>query len=223
MKSIKHRRRVTRQLISTLTVILVGILISIGVIWNFIRVQDETGTANVLQLIVSLVAIISGVSGVVIGLSSLRSAQLDSIRDYFSSGDSKEYSYARSIIYRYGEHIENNGVNVYSKDFKMKHYDIQGNDVELTKLDVIKAVSFVSNFFHQWGLLAKNRYLPIWVFESASGVAVYRLFEYSREIIDEYRKTKNPFYAENFEWLYNKIKKTYRYEIEEYLNVLNKD
>lgn len=218
----KRKKRFKKQSLYILIVIVMGLLISLGVIWNFINVKDTTGTSNTLQLIVSLVAIISGVSGVIVGLSSLRATQLDSVRDYFTSGDTEEFITARRIIYTYGKHLENGGNNVFFKNFKLPFKNKNNEDVELSKQNVLDAISFIANFFHQWGLLTKNRYLPLWVFESSSGVAVYRLFEYSKEIIAYHRENNNPFYAENFEWLYNKIKKTYKYEINIYLTLHNK-
>ena len=173
-------------------------------------------------MIVSLVAIISGVSGVIIGLSSLRSAQLGSINDYFTSGDTKEFKHARGILYTYALQYSNNGISVFNKDFKLQHHDIDKKPIVLYKDDVISTISYISNFFHQWGLLTKHRYLPLWVFQSSSGISVYRLYNASREVIDTYRKTSNPFYGEYFEWLYLKVYKTYKDEIHSYLE-LNKE
>lgn len=222
MKPIKHKRHLTRFSITLFLVVLLGIFITIAVIWTFINVKDQTGTSNVLQLIVSLVAIISGVSGVIIGLSSLRSAQLGSINDYFTSGDTKEFKHARGILYTYALQYSNNGISVFNKDFKLQHHDIDKKPIVLYKDDVISTISYISNFFHQWGLLTKHRYLPLWVFQSSSGISVYRLYNASREVIDTYRKTSNPFYGEYFEWLYLKVYKTYKDEIHSYLE-LNKE
>lgn len=222
MKPIKHKRHLTRLSITLFLVVLLGIFITIAVIWTFINVKDQTGTSNVLQLIVSLVAIISGVSGVIIGLSSLRSAQLGSINDYFTSGDTKEFKHAWGILYTYALQYSNNGISVFNNDFKLQHHDIDKKPIVLYKDDVISTISYISNFFHQWGLLTKHRYLPLWVFQSSSGISVYRLYNASREVIDTYRKTSNPFYGEYFEWLYLKVYKTYKDEIHSYLE-LNKE
>lgn len=53
--------------------------------------------------------------------------------------------------------------------------------------------------------MVKKKYLPLGVFESASGYAVIRLYEGLQEMIEERRKD-NEKYGEYFEWLYYKIK-----------------
>ena len=52
-------------------------------------------------------------------------------------------------------------------------------------------------------MFIKKKYLPFWVFKSASGHAVIRLYEGLREMI-EIRRVDNPEYAEYFEWIYRK-------------------
>ena len=46
--------------------------------------------------------------------------------------------------------------------------------------------------------MVKKKYLPFWVFKSASGYAVIRLYEGLQEMI-EIRRVDNPEYAEYFE------------------------
>jgi len=54
--------------------------------------------------------------------------------------------------------------------------------------------------------MVKKKYLPFWVFKSASGYAVIRLYEGLQEMI-EIRRVDNPEYAEYFEWIYRKCRK----------------
>ena len=63
------------------------------------------------------------------------------------------------------------------------------------------------------GPTCKKRFLPMWVFESSSGFSVVKLYEAVEDIVDHNREESNFFYAENFEWLKNKIEHKYRKEI----------
>lgn len=66
-----------------------------------------------------------------------------------------------------------------------------------------------------WGLLRSKHYLPMWVFDTASGYSIVKLFEGVQDIIEYKRKFHNPNYADQFISLYNKILKRYNREITE--------
>lgn len=134
--------------------------------------------------IVNIVAILSGISGILVGAASIRISNLGAVQEYFQQGDSREYTEARRKLY-------------YKIDKREK---IDKDDID---------AGIVVSFFHFWGLMVKKHYLPVWVFESASGYAVIRLYEGITEMIEDRRKD-NPQYAEYFEWLYKKIKKKLR-------------
>ena len=131
--------------------------------------------------VVNIVAILSGISGILVGAASIRISNLGAVQEYFQRGDTKEYTEARRKLYN-------------KIDNKQK---IDKDDLD---------AGIVVSFFHFWGLMVKKHYLPIWVFDSASGYAVIRLYEGITRMIEERRKD-NPQYAEYFEWLYKKIKK----------------
>ena len=131
--------------------------------------------------IVNIVAILSGISVILVGAASIRISNLGSVQEYFQQGDSKEYTEARRKLY-----------NKIDKKQKIDKDDLDA--------------AIVVSFFHFWGLMVKKHYLPIWVFESASGYAVIRLYEGISGMIEERRK-ENSQYAEYFEWLYKKVKK----------------
>lgn len=71
--------------------------------------------------------------------------------------------------------------------------------------------SFVINFYNKWGHMTKLRYLPLKIFNSSNGIAVIRFYNRLYPNIIENRQ-KNKLYAQNFEWLYNKIRKKYKFE-----------
>lgn len=145
--------------------------------------------------IVNIVAILSGISGVLIGAASIRISNMGAVKEYFQQGDSLENVAARKEIY----HKINNSIK------------IDKNDV---------AAGSIVSFFHFWGIMVKKKYLPLWVFESASGYAVIRLYEGLQEMIEERRKD-NEKYGEYFEWLYCKIKKRLKEhtKIEAYIDI----
>ena len=154
--------------------------------WNItIPVSGLSGKMIDLADIVDVVAILSGISGILVGAASIRISNLGAVEEYFQQGDSKEYTEARRKIY----------IKI---DQKQK--------IEQDYLDAAIVVSF----FHFWGLMVKKKYLPAWVFDSASGYAVIRLYEGLSDMIIERRK-KNPEYAQYFEWLYIKTKKKLKY------------
>lgn len=141
------------------------------------------GFAKITKIkdVVNIVAILSGISGILVGAASIRISNLGAVKEYFQQGDTPEFIEARR--------------KVYSKIDK--NVKIDKNDVD--------AASIVS-FFHFWGLMVKKKYLPLWVFESSSGQAVVRLYEGLESMIME-RREDNLMYGEYFEWLYKKVKK----------------
>lgn len=140
-----------------------------------------------MEHIVGIVAILSGIAGIIMGISSSRQASLDAVKDYFQQGDQSELVSARKKLF---EH------HVNGKDFK---------DDDIAK---------VCNFFHFWGLMNRKRYLPIWVFEGSSGVQAVKLYKILEPIIVEKRKN-NKFYAVEFERLVKRIKTKYKADIED--------
>ena len=128
--------------------------------------------------VVNIVAILSGISAILVGVASIRISNLGAVKEYFQQGDNKEYTTARHNLYKKFE---------------------EGVSIDPNDADASNTVSF----FHFWGLMVKKKYLPFWVFKSASGHAVIRLYEGLREMI-EIRRVDNPEYAEYFEWIYRK-------------------
>ena len=133
-----------------------------------------------LEETVDIVAILSGISGILVGIASIRISNLGAVKEYFQQGDAKEYTEARKNLYR--------------------KFD---DGIKIDKND--KDASNVISFFNFWGMMVEKKYLPIWVFESASGQAVIRLYEGLQDMIKE-RRRDNPNYGEYFEWLYRKCK-----------------
>jgi hypothetical protein len=146
---------------------------------NYVDLKEKVE----LSLLVGIAAIASGVSGVLMSLSSRKVAIFEAIREYYQQGDTPAMIESRTKIYA----IE---------DGK-------------TPLDT-KAASEICAFFHFWGMIVKKGYLPIWVFKSASGPSVVRLFHLLKPYINERRKTNNYYYAKDFEYLVKKIEKKYR-------------
>lgn len=168
-------------------------------------------SADVMNKIVAAIAVVSGISSIILGISSIFSATLDNVREYFVTGDTPEHSSTRSLLYKYRDFKRKTGKTIYSPDF-----DEAAGKFGLTakKEDIEKASSFICNFFHLWGLLAKKRFLPMWVFESSSGFSVVKLYEAVEDIIKYNIEESNLYYAENFKWLKDKIESKYKKEID---------
>lgn len=99
-------------------------------------------------------------------------------------------------------------------EFLMGHDDVEFiaaraavyNHTGTQRLDD-KDIAKVVNYFHHWGLLAKKKYLPLWVFDYGSGAGVIRLYEITRDYIVQRRKVhEGSTYALGFEWLYYTLK-----------------
>ncbi|WP_390607273.1 acyltransferase [Dorea longicatena] len=148
---------------------------------DYLKIIYKFAKETKIKDVVNIVAILSGISGVLIGVASIRISNMGAVKEYFQQGDSLENVAARKEIY-----------------CKIN------NNIKIDKNDV--AAGSIISFFHFWGLMVKKKYLPLWVFESASGYAVIRLYEGLQEMIEERRKD-NEKYGEYFEWLYYKIKK----------------
>ena len=86
-------------------IILSVICLVLLIITNLDGIQLPSGkTAEVLsQLkikdIVNIVAILSGISGILVGAASIRISNLGAVQEYFQQGDSKEYTEARRRLY----------------------------------------------------------------------------------------------------------------------------
>ncbi|HHX61354.1 MAG TPA: hypothetical protein GX707_11690 [Epulopiscium sp.] len=142
-------------------------IISVGLLFN-------------IENLVGVIAILSGITGIVIGFSSSRQASLDAVKDYFQQGDEESYVKARTNI------LETKSID------------------KMEKTEVGK----VCNFFHFWGLMNRKKYLPIWVFEGSSGLQVVKLYIKLQTTIKEKRKL-NQFYAIEFEKLARRIYRKY--------------
>ncbi|WP_133118812.1 DUF4760 domain-containing protein [Chryseomicrobium excrementi] len=161
------------------------ILMTISILLALWLFRDDlfivTNKVN-LNLIVGMAAIASGVSGVIMSFSSKRTALFEAVREYYQTGDTPEMIDNRNKIYAAG-----NG------------------EIELD----IKAASEICSFFNFWGMMVRKKFLPIWVFKSASGPSIVRLYIILEDFITERRKTNNEYYALEFEYLIKRIKNKY--------------
>jgi hypothetical protein len=165
------------------------ILISISTLLSLLYFDKEliklSSKLN-LTTLVAIAAIASGVSGVLMSLSSKRVATFEAIREYFQQGDTPEMIASRNKIYD----SEKNG----------------------TPLDV-KAASEICSFFHFWGMMVEKGFLPIWIFKSASGPSIVRLYYILLPYIEERRANNNKHYGEGFVYLVGKIERKYGYGV----------
>lgn len=139
---------------------------------------------EIRNIVLTLAGIIAIVSFPLITFPARKNNQLEAVIKYFQQGDAPQLVKARENVF-------------YATD--------QASPDDSAS---------VCSFFHFWGLMVKKKILPIWVFESASGVRVVQLHQKLRDYIAERRKD-NPYYAEYFEWLSQNIQKKYRHQIDE--------
>ena len=188
---------------------MVLICISLGF---FSRSDDDI----IINRIVGVVAIVSGIGSVIIGVSSIFSASLDNVREYYATGDTKEMSDARHILYNYRYIKIKYGKTIFDDDFdEWVKNNISANNSVLrvtNKDEILHAVSETAGFFQMWGLLQYRHFLPMWVFETASGYSIIKLYEASADIFARNRMT-NPFYAMQYRNLCIRVSSKYKKDI----------
>lgn len=161
------------------------ILASISILFALWFVWDELvnlSDSSTLSLMVGISAIASGVSGVIMSLASKRTAIFEAVREYYQQGDTAEMIACRHKVYA-----------------------AENGETELDK----KAASEICSFFNFWGMMVRRGFLPMWVFASASGPSVVRLYEILEPYILERRDTNNQLYAMEFEVLVKRIRRKY--------------
>lgn len=201
-------KRSTKNTVIFSTIAAVSSIILGGLIFLMIKFDS----ADMINKIVGAIAIITGLSSLIMGISSIFSATLDNVREYFYTGDTMEHSSARKLIYSYRDLKMEHGISIETDNFNDTIKSLGG---DFTKEELEKVASLEINFFQMWGLLRSKHYLPMWVFDTASGYSIVKLFEGVQDIIDYKRKFHNPNYADQFNSLYNKILKRYNREITE--------
>ena len=83
-----------------------------------------------------------------------------------------------------------------------------------SKKEILSAASTTNDFFQMWGLLQNKNFLPMWVFETASGYSIIKLHEAVDEINTQNRET-NPFYGLQFRDLCVRISNKYKKAIKQ--------
>ncbi len=144
--------------------------------------EDVNEVLSWVGAISGLIGMIAGLIGAITGITGIVNTRFTAVHNFFSVVESPDFIDARDYVYK--------------------------NDIEVDNPTATKMAAFVINFFHHWGFLAKKGFLPMWVFDSASGAGAIRLYKRLENYIWKRRKeNKDPTYAEYFEWLCLKIKK----------------
>lgn len=142
-------------------------------------------------IIFGVFGVITGLTGMIIGILSYNHNKIDLLNEYFAYAKNTDFIEGKRIIYNL-----NRG---------------QALTEENTRSDVLNHIACVTNAYQHWGLLVYHKQLPIWIFYdkkvkslTASGITVIRTFNLLRPTINHFRK-KSPQYAESYEWLYKKL------------------
>lgn len=188
----------------------VGSMLAVCVVFGFFGWSEGD---SAMERIVGIVAIISGMGSVLVGVSSIFTTSLDNVREYFATGEEPEIADARHVLYNYRNIKIKYGKSVYDADFnEWLQQNISKEDKDFyieNKEQVFKASSRVANFYQMWGLLQYRNFLPIWVFDTTSGYNMIRLYQAVADII-EHKRGSNPLYAGHFEDLCKRINAKYK-------------
>lgn len=189
------------------------IMISVFIMFGFLGNDAED---TVMDRIVGIVAIISGIGSLFVGVSSIFSTSLDNVREYFATGDTKEMGEARKVLYNYRYIKIKYGKSIFDGDFdqwvQQSEILCDGFILPTNKDEILSAASVCMNFFQMWGLLQNKGFLPVWVFETASGYSIIKLHQAIDDILYVRRET-NPFYGQQFSLLCARILKKYKKDI----------
>lgn len=187
------------------TLLVIGAICSMVAICVFFGFFGKNEEDVIINRIVGIVAIISGLGSLLVGISSIFSTSLDNVREYYATGDTPEMSNARYVLYNYRYIIMKYGKSIYDDDFDEWAKEIDDPVIKKTsKSDILDAAGIQINFFQMWGLLQNKGFLPMWVFETASGYSIIKLHQSIEEILLERRET-NPYYGCQFTDLCKRI------------------
>ena len=185
-------------------------MLAVCVVFGFIGWGDGD---SAMERIVGIVAIISGMGSLLVGVSSIFTTSLDNVREYFATGEDPEIADARHVLYNYRNLKIKYGKSVYDSDFdEWVKENIKEDDKDFFvegKEQIFKASSRVANFYQMWGLLQYRNFLPIWVFDTTSGYNMIRLYQSIADII-EHKREANGLYAGHFEDLCKRINVKYK-------------
>lgn len=150
-----------------------------GILDNEVLMESLGGALATIGGFATIIALIQG-------LISWYKLRCETEKEYFMIGNSKELKKER---------------------FEVRHntrtFDEYKNDGEF-----MVTISSAVEFFETWARMAKRHYLPFRVFKGAVGIGVCTFFDSVSDYIYNMRKN-NPYFAENYEWLYKKIHKKY--------------
>lgn len=193
--------------------LVVGSLCTTIVICVFFGFFGQNEEDVIINRIVGIVAIISGMGSLLVGVSSIFTTSLDNVREYFATGEDSEIADSRHILYNYRNIKIKYNKSVYDDDFDewmKENISPDNKDFYIESKDsIFTASSRVANFYQMWGLLQYRNFLPIWVFDSTSGYNMIRLYQAVEDIIER-KRGFNPLYAGHFEDLCKRINKKYK-------------
>ena len=133
-----------------------------------------------MQEFFSVMGAIGGIAGImsVIALfAEIRNNRFLAIHEYLKGFEDPDFIAARSAVYNH-----NGAASINDKNMAM-----------------------VVNYYHHWGILAKEGYLPLRIFAEGSVASVMRLYENSKEFIELRKEKEDSTYASGFKWLYDAL------------------
>ncbi len=130
-----------------------------------------------------ILTILIALFGVILGIVNFYSNQFNMKNEFFKSAISQEM-------------------------IKCRHHVRTSDKLGMDNMYVVELL----NFYNYWGAMVRQKHLPLSVFNSASGFNVVEFFEKLKPLIEkEKEKRHNELYAQDFKWLYDKIKNTYNF------------
>ncbi len=143
-----------------------------------------------IDLILSAIGALTGVIALAVSIFGLNLSERKrnysvAVHEFLSAMESPEFTKARSAVI--------NSI-------------LDEENIDLIVCDNAD-FSYVVNFFHHWGILAEQGYLPLWVFKYGSGNGTHRLYKKVLPYIKKMReKQVDLTYAKGFDKLIDLLK-----------------
>ena len=142
----------------------------------------------IIKLLGTIVAIIAGVIGFVLGVLSYRRTKLSAITEFYLRGDSEEIIESKSYVFEKGRKGE--PINVYDH-----------------------IASKLASHYEFWGKMVHQGYLPLKTFDGAAGITMIKAYTILLPMIEERRFLQNSHYAKEFLWMKGRVERKYKFTI----------
>jgi len=137
-----------------------------------------------MELAFGLIGTLTGLLGIVISILSYNHNRIEAIKTYYENIRQEAFVQARRTLRNLPD------------DYDPKNLSAEARD----------KLAYLIIAYHQAGVLLRKRQLPMWAFNGSIGYNAISAYNKLEPYI-ALRREKEPFYADNFEFIYKRILK----------------